>query len=173
MSASKLEVNAEIMKMNKEFNGWREKILPNGIDFEGFYENGECIHGSEIYPNERGHFNGKYQNGRRHGKGVEILDGNSYDGDYREGKRHGYGVERSREQGVYKGHFEKGLRHGFGTQRDAKGKDVHSGEYRYGKPLIVLTFVSRPLLTSPTFSCLPGGDSHQKGQPIQTPKLRN
>jgi hypothetical protein len=76
-------------------------------------------------------YEGEYQNGDRHGKGVmNYVNGSKYEGDWIV-NRHGYGVMKFSDGATYEGDYVNGSAHGIGTLHHPSGQYYH-GEFENG-----------------------------------------
>ena len=67
-------------------------------------------------------FSGQWQNGKRHGLGVETRGRWIYRGEWNQGLKGRYGVRASLTSGAkYEGTFSSGLQDGYGTETYADG----------------------------------------------------
>lgn len=108
------------------------------IRYDGEWRNGK-FHGEGIYyyskgdPQNRAHYQGRFFNGVRVGKGVLMWkDGTSYEGDFEENKMSGQGVMKWPCGDVYEGEFANGTRNGYGKYTSADGYS-YEGQWKDGK----------------------------------------
>jgi hypothetical protein len=108
--------------------------------YEGYVNDAHNPHGHGVCVWESHHkhitlspsrYEGEYQNGDRHGKGVMIyVDGSKYDGDWVV-NRHGKGVMHFSDGATYDGDYVNGSAHGIGTLHNPSG-EYYRGEFETG-----------------------------------------
>jgi hypothetical protein len=71
-------------------------------------------------------FEGQWQNGKRHGLGVETRDRWLYRGEWTQGYKGRYGVRQSTTSNAkYEGTWANGLQDGYGSETYADGGQYH------------------------------------------------
>ena len=111
-----------------DFTGTASVIWPNGSRLSGSWENGK-LHGfgTEVYNGQT--YTGSWVHGRQQGRGrQERDDGYVYDGEWQDNLRHGYGVARWPNQSIYQGEWAFDQREGFGSFTAPTGKR-YEGEW--------------------------------------------
>ena len=121
------------------------------------------------YFNKGGVYDGKWKDGKRHGRGkmtfsngrvydgewkggkchglgkITYSDGREYDGEWKESTSHGRGKMTYSDGRVYDGEWEEGKRHGRGKMTSTAGEIVYDCEWKDGKR--VATSVPAPAPT--------------------------
>lgn len=70
-------------------------------------------------------FEGQWQNGKRHGLGVETRGRWTYRGEWTQGFKGRYGVRQSLSSGAkYEGTWANGLQDGYGSETYADGGNI-------------------------------------------------
>lgn len=96
------------------FNGQGKEILPNGVTYDGIYENGIIIRGQ-----------------------INLTNGIIYEGSIINAKPDGYGSETVPSESVYTGEWKGGIKHGYGKIEYDQGTVVEGifieGKLPYGK----------------------------------------
>ena len=76
-------------------------------------------------------YQGQWQNGRRHGLGIEYRGNWSYKGEWTQGNKGRYGVRCSNlSQARYEGTFANGLQDGYGSETYADGGNFQGQWFR-------------------------------------------
>ncbi|GKY97678.1 hypothetical protein MPSEU_000726000 [Mayamaea pseudoterrestris] len=119
-------------------------VWNDGRTFVGNYLNDlRHGHGVFVYPSGD-RYEGSFAEGARSGHGKFVFEHGSglYEGEWDSGKYHGKGIlswrEHTGEQLSYEGEFEKGLFHGVGVKRDAAGVVIEEGLWSNGRCQSVL-----------------------------------
>ena len=88
----------------------------NGCEYKGSLNDKGYPHGygTFIWP-DGAKYVGEWQNGQRHGEGLQISDGAKYVGEWQNGQRHGNGIYTSPSGSKYVGEFNNDCKHGKGT----------------------------------------------------------
>ena len=116
-------------------DGYGKEKLCDGSAYEGEYQDGRK-HGKgvETLGDESEKYTGMFFGGLRHGRGLlEYSNGGSYDGEFQAGKKHGKGSEIYSDGTQYIGCYENDERYGIGKLLSPEYKVLEDGMYRNGK----------------------------------------
>ena len=99
--------------------------------------------GEYTYSNKCFKYEGQYENGMKHGKGIMHLpNGSSYEGDFKNGEMTGTGLRRWADGTTYSGSFKMGEMNGQGIWISPSG-DQYDGEFvdnkRHGEGELTLS----------------------------------
>ena len=109
-----------------------KKIYEASAVYEGEYNMSSQYHGKgKITYKDGSYYDGEWENGKRHGFGIEWLyDGSSYRGYYQDDKRHGQGTYYSQNKQSYEVNFEYGIMDGEAVVTDGWGRKYKSFFYQ-------------------------------------------
>ena len=90
-------------------------------------------------------YQGQWQNGRRHGLGIEYRGNWSYKGEWTQGNKGRYGVRCSNlSQARYEGTFANGLQDGYGSETYADGGNFQGQWFRGACPHFADSLMVKP-----------------------------
>jgi len=118
-----------------ERHGKGRAELPNGDIYDGEYENGKR-HGKGVYKfkKSKARYDGAYADNKKHGEGTFYYpDGSIYKGSWAEDKRTGTGTYTYPNGDTYEGGWAMDARDGFGVYTYADTGSKYEGSWSNGK----------------------------------------
>lgn len=108
-------------------SGFGIYLNTSGEKYKGEWKN-DCFHGKGKLVSDIGVYEGFFERGWKHGRGVEMFaNGDVYEGEYDHGKYHGRGRYCWKNKTYYVGDFRMGYMEGEGLWRSSK--DSYEGQY--------------------------------------------
>ncbi|XP_074634381.1 radial spoke head 1 homolog [Acropora palmata] len=118
-----------------ERHGQGKAVLPNGDLYEGSYDNGKR-HGKGMYSfrNNGAKYKGFYEQGKKSGEGVfDYPDGSKYEGRWENDERNGQGTYFYKNGDIYEGEWKGNKRHGSGVYTCTSTKLKYDGRWSEGR----------------------------------------
>lgn len=115
-------------------NGDGTQYLSTGEILEGEFLNGKLHGHGRIYDKNRTLlYEGNWYYGKRHGYGEYQDDRGLYQGEFENGEKCGKGKYTLFNGEVYEGEFVNGYYNGFGSYTTTEGRVIYEGEWRNGQ----------------------------------------
>ena len=106
-------------------------IYSNGFVYEGSFKNGlRNGIGTLTNPNNTYMYNGGWLNDKKHGKCLEIINGETFEGNYKEGIREGKCSILYSNQDKFVGNLSNGKKEGYGEQFCYSTGSTYKGNFR-------------------------------------------
>ena len=106
-------------------------IYPNGFKYEGSFRDGlRHGNGSLSSPDNTYLYNGGWAYDKKHGKCLEVINGETFEGFYKNGIRDGQCTITYNNKDKFTGNLIDGKKEGYGEQYSFSTKMTYKGEFR-------------------------------------------
>ena len=117
---------------NGKYHGDKARLIyPNGFIYEGSFRNGlRQGKGTLTNTNNSYLYNGEWDKDKKHGKCIEIINGETFEGFYKEGIREGKCSILYNNKDKFVGNLVDGKKEGYGEQFCFSTGSTYKGEFR-------------------------------------------